>query len=150
AVATVLELVKQRPGLGDYYRLPASLRPPLAHAAWLLRIWWRRVRLNLAKLLCLWPDRLHTARWRGRCRCQGLEEFEAVCARGRPVIVALLHFGPNSVLRYWLRSRGREAATLTVRPQGGRSIYRGYLDRLSDAASGLTGIPHVFHPGQVK
>jgi lauroyl/myristoyl acyltransferase len=66
------------------------------------------------------------------------------------VILAFVHFGPISVLRYWLRSCGKEAATLAVRPQGGRSIYRGYLDQLSDAASGLAGVPHLFDVGQLK
>jgi hypothetical protein len=104
AVATLCELAQQRPGVGHFYRLPASLRPPRRGFSGAVQIWWRRVRLNLAKLLCLWPDRLHTPRWRRRCRCHGLEAFEAAGAQDRPVIVAFLHFGPISVLRYWLRA----------------------------------------------
>jgi len=150
AVATSFELAKGRPGIAHFQQLPASLRPAAGRLSWAVHIWWRLVCLNLAKLLCLWPDRLHTARWRQRCRCRGLDQFEAACALGRPVILAFLHFGPISVLRYWLRAGRREAATVAVRPEGGRSLYRAYLDRLSDASSGLAGISHVFGPGQLK
>src|SRR5262249_9109641 len=54
------------------------------------------------------------------------------------------------VLRYWLRAFQKEAATVAVRPEGTRSHYRGYLDHLSDAASGLAGLPHLFDPGQIR
>jgi hypothetical protein len=66
------------------------------------------------------------------------------------VILAVLHFGPLSVLRYWLRAQGLPAAGLVGRPSRRRSLYRQYLDRLTDAAGGVEGASHVFDLKQLR
>jgi KDO2-lipid IV(A) lauroyltransferase len=108
------------------------------------------VRVNLARLIWLWPDRLQTARWRKRCRCTGLEQLERVRAGGRPVVLAMLHFGPAPVLRYWMRAQGLPVAALANRPPTWGAPYRAYIDRLSDRLSGLAGVAHVFNLTQLK
>jgi hypothetical protein len=126
------------------------LRPPGARGAGLWRIWWWRTQLCLAELFALWPDQIHKARWRRHCRCTGIEHLEAARGGGRPVILATLHFGPLIVLRYWLRARGFPLAALLGGPLRHRSVYRRYLDRISDAAGGLAGVAHVFDLDQLR
>jgi lauroyl/myristoyl acyltransferase len=150
AVATAWELLGPRQLLREFYRLPASVRPSLPPAAWAWRIWRRRVRLNLARLIWLWPDRLQTTRWQKGCRCTGLEQLERLRAEGRPVVLAMLHFGPVPVLRYWMRAQGLPVASLATRPPTWGAPFRAYLDRLSDQASGLMGVAHVFNTTQLK
>jgi lauroyl/myristoyl acyltransferase len=150
AVATTWELLGPRQVLRQFYQLPASLRPPLAPAVWACRIWRRRIRLNMARLIWLWPDRLATPRWQKRCRCIGLEALTRVRAQGRPAVLAVLHFGPAPLLRYWLRARGFPVAALATRPSTWGAPYRGAVDRLSDQASGLAGVAHVFSLSQLK
>jgi lauroyl/myristoyl acyltransferase len=150
AVSTAWELFGPRQVLRRLHRLPVSLRPPLSATAWAWRIWRQRLELNMARLIWLWPDRLHTARWQRRCRCTGLEQFEQLRARGRPVVVAVLHFGPAPVLRYWMRARGLPVAALATRPPSWGAPYRATVDRLSDKVSGLAGVAHVFNLSQLK
>lgn len=150
AAKTTWELAGGRPTVGDFRRLPACLMPPREPAAFFWRIWWPRTRMNLTKLMKFWPDRLRTARWQERIRCVGLAEFEKARARGRPVILAMLHFGPATVLRYWLRARGWPAAGLVARPLKERSALARLADRQSDRASGLGGVPHVFNRTRLR
>src|SRR5438132_9217323 len=101
AVLACWELAYASLTITQFYRLPLSFRP-LPRSTWIWRVWLRRTQVNLARLLCLWPDRLGDPRWQKYCRSSGMEQFEDVRARGGPVILATLHFGPLSVLRFWL------------------------------------------------
>jgi lauroyl/myristoyl acyltransferase len=100
--------------------------------------------MNLAKLLCLWPDRLGEPPWHNQCRCTGMDQFEETWARGRPVVLAVLHFGPLAVLRFWMRARGLPIAALMWRKSKHRPLYRRYLDRICDHVGGVPGLRHVF------
>jgi lauroyl/myristoyl acyltransferase len=149
-VATAWELLGPRQFLWVFYRLPASLRPRLTASAWAWRIWHRRIHLNMGRLIWLWPDRLHTTRWQKRCRSTGHERLERYRAQGRPVVLAVLHYGPAPVLRYWLRARGLPIAALGTRPSSWGAPYRDTIDHLSDRASGLADVAHVFKLSQLK
>jgi lauroyl/myristoyl acyltransferase len=150
ALATFFQLYFRKPRFRDFQELPVTLRPATAQIRWMVRIWRRRIRLNLTKLLCLWPDRLELRRWRRRGRVHGAEEWDRACKSGRPIVLAILHFGPVSVLRYWLRARGHRACTLGVRPPSTRSGLRRLLDQWSDSATGLHQVPHLIDPRHVR
>src|SRR3954468_13221163 len=62
------ELMWGQPSLRLFDRLPRSLRPAATSPGWTWRLWWQRTRLNQARILSFWPDRLHAARWRPRCQ----------------------------------------------------------------------------------
>jgi hypothetical protein len=79
-----------------------------------------------------------------------MEQFEQICAQDRPIILAVLHYGPLIVLRYWLRACGLPVAGLTARSWRDRPPHRRYLDRISDAAGGLDGVPHNFDLSQLR
>jgi lauroyl/myristoyl acyltransferase len=142
------ELFRGQPTIRQFKALPPSWLPYSSRASWIYGLWRERTHLNITKMHCLWPDRLQERLWQPSC--SGLERFDAVCKGSRPIILAVLHFGPLTVLRYWLRSRGLAAAALVERPQHERSVSRRLQDRWSDQASGLTGIPHVFDLSQLK
>jgi lauroyl/myristoyl acyltransferase len=109
-------------------------------------LWRRRTELNLVRFLWMIPDRLKEARWQRRCRCTGRKQFEQLCVQDRPVILAVLHFGPLLVLRYWLRAHGWAAAFLSD-----LLLSCGdYVQRLSDQATGLGAIPHTFDVKRLK
>ncbi len=130
--------------------LPVSLRPALTRPAWRWRLWRRRTQLQLTKSLALWPDRLQTARWQSPCQYTGIEQLERACARGRPVILAVLHFGPLRVLHYCLRARGLPVAAVVADRLDHRSGFRAYLNSLSDHASGLAGVPHSLDYSEIS
>ena len=73
-----------------------------------------------------------------------MEQFEETWARGGPVVLAVLHFGPLVVLRYWLRARGLPIAALVRRNSKDRPLYQRYLDRICDHVGGVPGLRHVF------
>src|SRR5579871_2021316 len=138
AAAASRELAYAGPTAGQFDRLPPSFRPPSGRPARVLRMWRRRTEMNLAKMLCLWPDRLGAPRWLGRWGCTGIEQFEEARAGGRPVVLAVLHFGPLAVLRFWMRARGLPVAALLEEAPEGRPPYRRYLDRVCDRGGGVT------------
>jgi lauroyl/myristoyl acyltransferase len=111
-----------------------------------VRLWLRRTELNMVRFLWMIPDRLKQTRWQRRFRFTGREQFEQLSAQGRPVILAVLHFGPLLVIRYWLRAHGWEAAFLTDT----LLTCLDYITRLSDQASGLAAIPHTFDVRRLK
>ncbi len=150
AVMACWELACVRPTIRQFDRLPPSLRPPLARRAWIWRIWQRRTEVILAKLLCFWPDRLGEPRWQKHCRCTGMEQFEETWARGRPVVLAVLHFGPLAVLRFWMRARGLPIAALLRRKSKDRPLHQRYLDRICDHVGGVPGLRHVFGRDELR
>jgi hypothetical protein len=131
AVQAACRLIFAGPTIRQFDRLPNAWRPPLGRAAWVVYLWRELWRVNLARLLCCWPDRLGERRWAGHCRCVGLERLEREYARGRPVALATLHFGPLAALCHWLRGRGMEAAILRAW-QTERPLHWRFIDRLTD------------------
>ncbi len=105
AVQAARQLAFTTPTIRQFDRLPAALRPRLSRPRWVAYLWRERTRMNLARLMCLWPDRFGLERWTDHCRCVGMERLELEHARGRPVVLALLHFGPSVLLCHWLRAR---------------------------------------------
>jgi lauroyl/myristoyl acyltransferase len=83
-------------------------------------------------MLCLWRDRLAEGPWSAHCRSDGLERLEREHARGRPVALACLHFGPLNVVCHCLRGRGLPLAFLRFLPSDRLPLYWRYVDRLGD------------------
>jgi lauroyl/myristoyl acyltransferase len=146
ALNTAWELLGPERGARQFAQLPPSMRLPLPPATWARRLWLGRIEFNMTRYLWIIPDRLQLARWRRRCRCSGLERFEQICAAGRPVIVASVHFGPLVAMHYWLRSRGLEVAILAGTPL----TCEDYIYGLTDRVTGLAGIPHALDVRQLK
>jgi len=100
----------------------------------------------LNNTLSFLPDQLARPEWRSRCRFTGLEALQEYRRQGRPVVLAVCHFGPVYLLRLWLQAAGLPAATLV----SGRASERAYLKRLKDAATLFPDIPTVFYPHQMR
>jgi lauroyl/myristoyl acyltransferase len=150
AIRAGWEITRGEARTGGFSRLPASLRLVPPGSTWRGQLWRQRTQLHLTKLLVFWPDRLLEERWQRYCRCTGLEQWERIRTGSQPIILAGLHFGPGILLHYWLRAQGLAAAELAEAPWSSRPLYRRCLGRLSDAASGLTGVPHLFDLGQLR
>ena len=143
AIQAGWQLVFAGPTLRELDRLPAALRPSLSRPSFALYLWRERTHVNLAKLMCLWPDRLCSARWADRCRRAGFETLEQEVARSRPVVLALLHFGLQPLLVHWLRALGMPAAGLRERRSAERPLHLRYIDRLT-ARPDACDLPIVF------
>src|SRR5579871_251955 len=124
AVWSAWELAYHRPTLSLFRRLPPDLRPAWRAFLWPVRVWRHRCRLNLTKLLSAWPDRLRERRWQERGRLVGFEQLEKLRGEGRPVVLAVPHFGPVSALYHWLRARGLPVAALVGRDLRTPLTYR--------------------------
>jgi hypothetical protein len=109
-------------------------------------LWRDRTRLEMARLIAFWRDRLGSPRWRERCRIDGAERL----VRGRPAILAVLHFGPINLLPSLFRARGHAATGLvTDRGIESRPPARAPLDRLEDEAYGLGHVPRLLSVGDL-
>jgi len=149
AFQAACQLTFATPTYRQFDRLPAALRPRLSRPSWAACLWLERTRVNLARLLCLWPDRLCQERWTDRCRCVGLERLELNHARGRPVALALLHFGPLNLLCHWLRARGLPVAALRVAPSARRPLHWRYIDSVNCPGGRWDG-PIVFDRTELR
>lgn len=96
---------------------------------------------GLNTYLEFFPERLGTPKWRDRLEIDGIEYLETARRQKRPVILAFCHFGPYSLLRYWLRAAGFPAATLVK----GESKDRTVLRRMKDRFAPFSDIPTAFH-----
>ena len=96
---------------------------------------------TLNTTLEFFPEQLGTPKWRDRLQIEGLQYLEAARQQKRPVILAFCHFGPYSLLRYWLRAIGIPAATLVK----GESRERTFTRRLKDRVSPFPEVPTAFH-----
>ena len=143
AFLAVWQLTFAGPTFRQLDRLPAALRPRMSRPSWVAYLWQERTRINLARLMCLWPDRLSKERWADRCHRVGLHALENQHAQGRPVVLALLHFGPVILIGHWLRALGLPVAGLRRRSTAERSLFWKYIDRLS-APGGRRDVPIVF------
>jgi len=133
AFQAACQLTFATPTIRQFDRLPFVLRPRLSRPSWVAYLWRERTRVNLARMLCFWPDRLRRGRWTDHCHCVGLERLEHEHARGRPVALALPHIGPLVLVCHWLRARDLPAAVLRKRASARRPLYWKYIDRLSGA-----------------
>ena len=150
AVMSGWELAWGHPTVQQFGQLPSSLRPAGSLPGRIWRLWRQRINLNLTKLLVAWPDRLVKPRWRDRCDGAALERLNRLSAHDQPMVLAVLHYGPLTVLKYWMRAHGLAVAGLVERPLTQRPAYRVYLDNLNDTASGFGRIPHLFDVTQVR
>ncbi len=149
AALALLQLTRSGPRLRQFLKLPPSIQPQ-GHAylrPW--RLWRRRTSLAMTKFVRYWPDRLPEARWQARCLLPGVERLDTVHAASRSAILATFHYGNLDELHHWLRARGLMAAILTAADLSRVSEYRAALNRARDVACGLSGIPRLFHVGQL-
>jgi lauroyl/myristoyl acyltransferase len=100
----------------------------------------------LNNTLSFLPDQLVRPEWCSRCRFTGLEALQEYQRQGRPVVLAVCHFGPVYLLHLWLQAAGLPAATLV----GGRASERAYLKRLKDTTTLFPDIPTVFYTHQMR
>jgi lauroyl/myristoyl acyltransferase len=105
-----------------------------------------RQALYLNEVLELIPDRLATAKWRSRCRMNGLEHLQAAQRSGKPVVLAFCHFGHYPLLRFWLRAAGVPVSTLVHGKPESRSLLR----RLQDRRSPFPELPPAFYSDQLS
>ena len=149
AFQAACQLTFATPSVRQFDRLKDVLQPSASRSAWVAYLWRERTRSNLARLLCLWPDRLRRGRWSDHCRCIGLERLERAHAQGRPVALAFLHFGPLILLCHWLRVQGLPAAALRLQRSAERPAYWKYIDRLSAPGNGADW-PSVFDRTELR
>jgi lauroyl/myristoyl acyltransferase len=149
AVLAGWQLIFASPTIRQFDRLPAALRPRLSRRRWAAYLWRERTRVFLARLLVLWPDRLRNGRWVDHCRSVGLERLKEEHARGRPVALALLHFGPMILVCHWLRAWGLPAAVLQRQSSANRPLFKRFIDQLTSPAV-RPEIPSVFDPTELR
>lgn len=96
---------------------------------------------SLNTYLEFFPEQLGTPKWRDHLQFDGIQYLETARRQKRPVILAFCHFGPYSLLRYWLRAAGIPAATLVK----GESKERTLIRRLKDRLAPFPDVPTAFH-----
>src|SRR5262245_39911590 len=133
AALSAYELTPARRTYRLFDRLPLALRAPLPRWQWLWRLWTRRTALVMTRFHRFWPDRLREPRWQNQCQIRGGEQLDAVLNRGRPVILATLHFGSLTELYHCLRARGLAVAGVAGRSRAQWSDYRKHINSLADA-----------------
>src|SRR5204862_1418735 len=87
-----------------------------------------------SQLFYMWPDRLSSARWLGRCRLEGGNDLIGAKEGDRAVVLASLHFGPFEILPYWLRAYGIAATSVRTRPPEALQSLTNYQYSLSPPA----------------
>jgi lauroyl/myristoyl acyltransferase len=101
-------------------------------------------RLNLSRLAYLWPETLHSNRFR-------VEEAGGFTLSGladQPTVLVMLHSGPMTILLEWLRAQGHPVAIVSLRPLSEMAKYRLKLTAIRDRAAGLQDITPVIASGQ--
>jgi lauroyl/myristoyl acyltransferase len=106
----------------------------------------RRRKEYLNRTLQHFPDRLGNEKWRGCVQLVGGEYLESARKQKRPVVLAFCHFGPFSLLRYWLRALDVPVSTL-VR---GQSEERSGAKRLQDRVSPFHEIPTALYQDRLR
>lgn len=99
-----------------------------------------------SRLLESFNDRFAEEKWLQRCRIEGLDPLLSARSEGRPVILAVYHFGPFPLLKYWLRARGIPASSLL----GGKSESRSPFDCPRRQFCLFPEIPLRFHVDQLR
>jgi hypothetical protein len=150
AALSAYELTPARRTYRLFGRLPPSLRPPLPRWQWLWRLWTRRTGLVMTRFHRFWPDRLREPRWRNQCRIRGGEQLDVILNGGRPIILAMLHYGSLTELYHCLRARGLMVAGVAARSRAQLSDYRKHINSLADAANGMAGIPRFYEFDEMR
>ncbi len=91
-------------------------------------------------------DRLTAGKWQRCCQMSGLEGLQKARDEGRPVVLAMVHFGPVFLLPCWLRSAGIRLITL----RNGKAESRIRLKRMKDRLSPFPEIPTVLYLDQLR
>jgi len=145
---SVWELCYAGPTFADFHKLAVLTWLPRDREARLRRLLLGRTRLNLTKLMFLWPDKLASPRW-APCRIEGAGRLQPVGRGSRPTILVTLHFGPTGILLNWLRACGYPAAMVALK--GARKLpwYRRYLVGLRDRAAGLVEVRNLIELGEI-
>ena len=101
----------------------------------------RQARLNyfLSRILEFFPDRLATAKWRGRFKTTGLHHLEDARKRKHRVVLVCFHFGTYKLIPFWLRALGVPVIALI----GGKSADRSRVKWMKDQLSPFPGMPTV-------
>ncbi len=141
------ELNWGRPTFAEFRTLAGPPLLPRGRALTSRRLLLGRTRLNLAKLLFLWPEKLASRRG-ATCRIVGADRLAEVGAGG-PALLLTLHFGPLGILLNLLRARGHPAAMVALKGRRQLPWYRRHLVRKRDAPAGLLALPSLIELGQV-
>jgi lauroyl/myristoyl acyltransferase len=83
----------------------------------------------LNQIVDYFPDRLAEAKWKNRCRVEGMEHLEKATQNRRPVVLAFAHFGAYTLLRSWLRVAGIPAIVMMGGKTEERTGIRRFMDR---------------------
>jgi lauroyl/myristoyl acyltransferase len=105
-----------------------------------------RVDSHLNCKLEFFPDRLKNERWLDRCRFEGFDPVRLARREGRPVVMAVCHFGPWPLVRSWVQAMGLPASALVT----GQAQARSYLRRLKDSVTLFPEVPTVFHLDELR
>jgi lauroyl/myristoyl acyltransferase len=106
----------------------------------------REAEILLGNVLDYFPDRLATQKWKDYCRMNGFDRMPVALLNRRPVILAMVHFGPYRLTRAWLRSTGIPMAALVGGSIKKRANYRRRLDKYIP----LPEVPVVFYLDQLR
>jgi lauroyl/myristoyl acyltransferase len=106
----------------------------------------QRADFYLNHMVGFFPDRLGGPGWAERCRSEGLENIMPAVRNRKPVIVAVCHFGPYYLFRFWLRAAGIPVSELF----GGDSKKYTKLMRFRDRLSPNAEIPPIFFQNQLR
>jgi lauroyl/myristoyl acyltransferase len=101
---------------------------------------------HLDRALRYLPDRVSSPRWRERCQIVGAERIKAARKAGRPVMLAICHFGPFILTGLWLRAFGMPVTGMILRTAGVRSR----TDRRRDNYLPHPQIPGYLHADQLR
>ena len=101
----------------------------------------RQARLNyfLSRIPEFFPDRLATAKWRGRFKTTGFQHLEDARKRKGRVVLVCFHFGTYKLISFWLRALGVPVIAVI----GGKSADRSRVKRMKDQLSPFPGMPTV-------
>ena len=149
AIQAAWQLAFAGPTLREFDRLPAALRPSLSRLSFALYLSRERTHVNLAKLMCLWPDRLCSAALGRPLPPRWLRNAGTGSCSKPPRCACALHFGLQPLLVHWLRALGMPAAGLRERPSAERPLYLRYIDRLT-ARPDAGDLPIVFDLSELR
>jgi lauroyl/myristoyl acyltransferase len=126
AAAWDLMQVGQRRPWVYWHRFPRSWRPK--RWRYILR---HSLGLYHSQLFYMWPDRLSSPRWMGRCRFEGDRRLLELSDDDRGIVLAGVHFGPFEILPYWLRAYGIPATSVRADPPAALQSLTNYQYSLS-------------------
>jgi len=120
--------------------LPAEWRREgsFSHYLHMIRVWHEALATSLLY------DRLSSPAWASRITVSGTPPNELPGWGQRPVIVAFVHTGAFSLLRYGMRARGIPTASLVAGLPRVIVIHAETIRRAGDTLHGMGDVPHTF------